>query len=399
MPERLKLICLTALALIAWTLPTEHADAAIVTVGSPLTAAFESEAINNAQGTLVNQTLTEPGAQAVSPVSGIVVRWRLIDTKGPHSLRVVRPAAGGAFTGVGRSASVSPAGLGIETFPTNLPIRAGDTIGLDNDEPEFTYYGLAKPPGGQVLPWVPPLAEATSTAPSLTLDNFEIGFNADIQPAPSVTGLSPSSGVLGGGTSVVISGTDLEGAGAVSFGSTSAAGYAVDSESQITAVAPPGSSPGVVDVSVKTAAGTSPGVAADRFTYVAPAVQVPVPPTIRVKRNKRKGTATIFATVSGPGALVLSGKGIVKRKVAADRPGRFKLAVDTKGRAKKALARRGKAKVTATITFTPTGGAALSVTKTVALKKPLPSTSSRVGRVPAQGASRRIRQPPAPSPE
>src|ERR1019366_6029638 len=69
-------------------------------------------------------------------------------------------------------------------------------------------------------------------------------------PAPTVTGVSPSTGPEAGGTTVTISGTDLDGATAVKFGSTSAQSYKVNSPTSIEAVSPSGS--GTLDVTVAT---------------------------------------------------------------------------------------------------------------------------------------------------
>src|SRR5438128_2758934 len=86
-------------------------------------------------------------------------------------------------------------------------------------------------------------------------------------PGAAVASLSPSSGPEAGGTSVSITGTNFSGVTAVKFGSSSAAGYTVNSASLITAVSPPGR--GTVDVTVSTTAGTSPTGSSDRFSYAA----------------------------------------------------------------------------------------------------------------------------------
>jgi subtilisin family serine protease len=83
-------------------------------------------------------------------------------------------------------------------------------------------------------------------------------------PAPAVTGVSPSSGPQSGGTSVTITGSNLDGASAVHFGSTRAA-ILDGSPTSITATAPAGT--GTVDVTVTTASGSSPATQADHFTY------------------------------------------------------------------------------------------------------------------------------------
>jgi large repetitive protein len=63
-------------------------------------------------------------------------------------------------------------------------------------------------------------------------------------PAPVVTGISPASGPLSGGTSVTITGSNFTGATAVSFGGTAAASFTVSSDTSITAVIPAATSVG-----------------------------------------------------------------------------------------------------------------------------------------------------------
>jgi len=83
---------------------------------------------------------------------------------------------------------------------------------------------------------------------------------------PAVTGISPASGSEAGGTSVTVTGANLQEASEVRFGSTAASSFAVAPGGQsLTAVAPRGA--GVVDVRVLTPHGLSTAVAADRFSY------------------------------------------------------------------------------------------------------------------------------------
>jgi hypothetical protein len=74
------------------------------------------------------------------------------------------------------------------------------------------------------------------------------------------------------------------------------------------------------------------------------------------KLNKRKGTATLTATVPGPGRLVLEGKGIKKQTKTASSREKVELTVKPTKKLKQKLNRTGKAKVPANVTFTPTGG-------------------------------------------
>ena len=73
--------------------------------------------------------------------------------------------------------------------------------------------------------------------------------------APTVTGLSPTSGPAAGGTLVTITGTSFTGATAVDFGTTAATNVTVVNDTTITADSPAGT--GTVDVTVTTPAGTS----------------------------------------------------------------------------------------------------------------------------------------------
>jgi hypothetical protein len=101
----------------------------------------------------------------------------------------------------------------------------------------------------------------SGTSPDIPADRFSYGS------VPAVDSVSPASGPLVGGTSVIITGADLTGATAVAFGATAATSFTVNSLTQVTAVAPAGT--GTVNLTVTTAGGTSPTSAADQFTYAS----------------------------------------------------------------------------------------------------------------------------------
>ena len=106
-----------------------------------------------------------------------------------------------------------------------------------------------------------------------------------IGAAPTVTGLSPTSGPAAGGTLVTITGTGFTGATAVDFGTTAATNLTVVSDTSVTADSPAGT--GTVDVTVITPAGTSPTSPADQFTYtVVTADAAPsIEPHLRSRRS------------------------------------------------------------------------------------------------------------------
>ncbi|PBC69736.1 IPT/TIG domain-containing protein [Streptomyces sp. TLI_235] len=112
-------------------------------------------------------------------------------------------------------------------------------------------------------------SQITATAPAgsgtvqvkvTTADGTSNGLSFTYVPAPALSSLTPIQGTTGGGTIVTLTGTNLTGASAVTFGSTPATSYTVVSPSQITATAPPGPA-GPVQTTVTTAGGTSNGLA------------------------------------------------------------------------------------------------------------------------------------------
>jgi hypothetical protein len=253
--------CILASAAVALALLAPFpgsAGAAVVTVGSPLTAPFVPGSAGFAF------TSMNPGAG--SPVTGTVISWQvLLGAGGPFKLRVLQPNGGNSFTGVATSTPQVPAGPGLQTFPTSLPIKTGQTIGLDNST-EDDELGIAPAPGRPLLGVTPPVPDGIPTEfePGAEL---ELAFNAQVLPAPTVASLSKKSGSIKGGTKVAIVGTDLGRAGSVSFGSAPAKGFTIDSDTQVTAVTPAAKSTKPVAVSITTPAGTA--AAADQFSYEA----------------------------------------------------------------------------------------------------------------------------------
>jgi hypothetical protein len=112
-----------------------------------------------------------------------------------------------------------------------------------------------------------------------------------IPPAPTITGVSPSTGTTLGGTSVTITGTNLTGATIVDFGSNAATGVSVTNSTTMTATSPATTTAGIADVTVTTPGGVSTTGASDHFTYVT-------------------STYTIGGTISGlTGTFVLQDNG------------------------------------------------------------------------------------------
>ncbi len=90
-------------------------------------------------------------------------------------------------------------------------------------------------------------------------------------PVPAITSVVPSvlnpTLFIKPNQTITISGSGFTGATAVNFGSVPASSFTVDSDSQITAVIPPGFA-GTVDITITTAGGNSPITQNDKFTYM-----------------------------------------------------------------------------------------------------------------------------------
>jgi IPT/TIG domain len=85
--------------------------------------------------------------------------------------------------------------------------------------------------------------------------------------APTVTGVSPTSGPVAGGEHVTVTGTGFTGASKVSFGTVPGSNLAVASDTQLSVTSPQAAAAGPVDVTVTTPAGTSAASQADQYTY------------------------------------------------------------------------------------------------------------------------------------
>lgn len=120
-------------------------------------------------------------------------------------------------------------------------------------------------------------------------------FTYEAAPAPDVTGVSPSTGSTGGNYSVTITGSNFTAATAVYFGDVPAASYTVDSDTQITAIAPAHVG-GTVDVRVLTYSGSSVTSAADQFAYTA--ATTPAVTGVSPGSGSTSGGATVTITGS-----------------------------------------------------------------------------------------------------
>jgi hypothetical protein len=91
----------------------------------------------------------------------------------------------------------------------------------------------------------------------------------------------------------------------------------------------------------------------------------------KLKLNRAKGTATLFVNVPGAGTLVLKGRGLRKVTRFATGATTVKLPVKPTGKAMGKLMKTGTARLKARLTFSPTGGTALTKPRWLILKETL----------------------------
>ena len=151
------------------------AQAATVTLGSPLTNALPSTPI--AISATVRQTAL-PGATLVAPFDGQVTSWKVINASGGWTLQVLH-RSGGGFVSTG-STHGETLGSGIGTFTARLPIKMGDSIGLASDSDSSNLGTSDATPGAAFEAYIPPLTENTAPRSSSTSDTRELGFNATV---------------------------------------------------------------------------------------------------------------------------------------------------------------------------------------------------------------------------
>lgn len=143
-----------------------------------------------------------PSSAMVADADGTVTSWRVLDASAVpgYSVNVVREHPGGAWTVTASSEEVTPVeSPGVQTFPTDLPIHAGEYIELNipNGGRFNAVLGVSRYSGFQ-----PGLAAGESRLANFPTSPFpENGFvtelvfayNADIEyPSPAPPVVSPT---------------------------------------------------------------------------------------------------------------------------------------------------------------------------------------------------------------
>jgi len=212
------------------------------------------------------QTSLAAGNSYVAPSAGVITAWSTQVGATPGQvlgMKVYRPSGPGAYLVVGQDGPHT-LGSGLNTFTVNVPVQAGDILGIFLPANVPTDCGFATGLEGDVVSYQEGNhAPGSSFSIQETYSEARLNISASLLPPPTISSITPAEGSVKGAT-VVIAGTNFASVTGVSFGSAPAT-FTVDSEGQITAAAPPSSTLSAVPVTVTTAAGSA--SSAQAFTY------------------------------------------------------------------------------------------------------------------------------------
>ncbi|MDA8309395.1 MAG: IPT/TIG domain-containing protein [Actinomycetota bacterium] len=201
--------------------------------------------------------------------------------------------------------------LSLTAAPTTRGFDAQSSGGMQSTESDALDVATkpATAPGPVVFPtWTSTVTNATDVWIGESLALRPDPPSGSVSPAallsaPSVAGISPSTGPVVGGTQVTVTGTGFAPTATVSFGTTLAAKVTVESATELVATSPAHGA-GPVDVTVTEGTRTSATSSADLFTYVtsASSPSSSTAPTLTgVAPSSGSVTGGTIVTVTGTG--------------------------------------------------------------------------------------------------
>jgi hypothetical protein len=131
----------------------------------------------------------------VVPYDGTITSYAInsASSSGTVFLRILRPATGGRFTGAGTSAPGQITG-GVQSFTTNLAVRTGDLIGLENNSSALLF-DIGTLTTYTAYYQLPALGDGASAAPSNVRSDRRLLLSAVLQYTKPAGG----GGATGGG--------------------------------------------------------------------------------------------------------------------------------------------------------------------------------------------------------
>ena len=194
-----------------------------------------ADVLGTTNGAAFTMRLPAPTISAVSPTSGSTVGGTAITITGTNFVS-------GATVSVGDTAANNVSVVNATTITATAPAHAAGVVSVAVSNPD---------------------SQSATKSSAFTY----------IAPNPTLTSVSPSTGLTTGGTSVTITGTNLTTPAAVTIGGTAATNDTLVSSTQITATTPAHTA-GVVSVVVTFGGGSDAVTLNNAFTYTVPAPTV-----------------------------------------------------------------------------------------------------------------------------
>jgi hypothetical protein len=181
-PKSVFLGAATAFALLVWA----PAAPAATTFGSDVSQVGTTGI--QGQNTRVQDVL--PSIQVTSPVSGVVVRWRLSTSGAPSQtqgvrLRIIRPVMLTSYMAVATDPTPQPVSgtQTLNTYATRLSIQVGDKLGVETTSGTGNLYAFRSFMGAQVDEYPASAGWPDGgTQSNIAGQALELIVNADVEP-------------------------------------------------------------------------------------------------------------------------------------------------------------------------------------------------------------------------
>jgi PASTA domain/IPT/TIG domain len=262
---------------------------------------------------------------SVPAPGGVITSWSTNAAAGAGqtlSFKVYRPQVPNEkFLVVGVDGPHDLTASALNTFKTSIHVQAGDIVG-DNDLNASTVPNACLFETGDSSDTVGEAGGDVGTGGTftqgVTQSELRVNVTATLLPPPAISGESPAAGPVGGGTVVTLTGANFAEVSGVSFGALPAQSFVVNSEAQITAIAPASAVLGAVPIYVGTVAGTA--TAPTSFVYEGCAVPKLKGRKLKAAKKKLRAAGCKIGKVKKrKGATAKTGK-VVKQN---PKPGRI----------------------------------------------------------------------------
>lgn len=261
MASKARLGTALVLAILACLAVSVSAACAQVTVGQTIRAPYLPVQCVSENPLDEVQVAIADGTGYAVPSAGLLTSWSTVAGTfgGRMGLKVYRPLAPLQFLVVGQDGPRPLLSGQRNTFPVAIPVQAGDIVGITVPGNGSPVCAFETGSGADVSRF------SSGSAPNGAVVNFgsfrteeRMNIEATLLPPPAITSLSPATGPIKK-AKVTIAGANFAAVQGVSFGGVPAKSFTVDSEGQISAVAPDSTKLSKVPVAVTTGAGSATG--------------------------------------------------------------------------------------------------------------------------------------------